>query len=333
MANPQRSDVHVDTPLTAISVAYMQDPAGFVADRVFPNVPVQKQSDRYFVYSRADFNRDTMAKRAIGAESAGDGFRLDNTPTYFAEPYALHHDIDDQIRSNADGPLDLDRDVTNFLSQKALLNKENSFVSNFFTTGVWTGANVDVTGVSASPLGNSILQWNDSNSTPIEDVRLYGDTVQGKTGFRPNKLVLGRQVWSKIIDHPDLTDRIKYGTSSAVNPAIVTKQAVAMVFELSEVLVMEGVQNTANEGATEAGSFIAGKNALLVYAAPAPGIMIPTAGYTFSWTGLFGAGPLGQRVMKFRMEWLKSDRVELEMAYAMKVIDAKMGVFFSSIIA
>lgn len=332
MANPTLSDVHVNAPLTAISVAYMQDPAGFVADRVFPNVPVQKQSDRYFTYNRGDFNRDTMAKRAVGAESAGDGYRLDNTPSYFAEVWALHRDIDDQIRANADGPLDMDRDATNFLSQKALLNKEANFVTNFFTTSVWTGANVDVTGVSASPAGNTVLQWNDANSTPIEDVRSYGDTVQGKTGFRPNKLVLGRQVWSKLVDHPDMTDRIKFGASPGA-PAIMTKQAIAAILELDEILVMEGVKNTAAEGATESGSFIAGKSALLVYAAPAPGILVATGGYNFSWTGLFGAGPLGQRVSKFRMEWLKSDRVELEMAYAMKVIAADLGVFFTTIVA
>lgn len=332
MANPTRSDVHVDAPLTAISVAYMQNPNGFVADKVFPNVPVQKQSDRYFVYNRGDFNRDTMDKRAPGSESAGDGYHIDNTPTYFAEVWALHKDIDDQIRANADTPLDMDRDATNFLGQKALISKEAQFVSNFFSTGVWTGANVDVTGVSASPAGNTVLQWNDANSTPIEDVRLYCDTVQGATGFRPNKIVLGRQVWSKVIDHPDFTDRIKYGASPGA-PAIVTRQAVAAVWELDEVLVMEAVKNTAKEGATEATSFIAGKAALLVYAAPSPGIMVPTGGYTFSWTGLFGAGPLGQRVSRIRLEWLKSDRVELEMAYAMKVIAPELGVFMNTIVA
>lgn len=329
---PSRSDVHVDAPLTAISVAYMQAPDAFVADRVFPNVPVQKQSDRYFIYDRGDFYRDTMEKRAPGSESAGDGYRLDNTPTYFAEVWALHKDVDDQIRANADSPLDMDRDSTNFLAQKALLSKEANFVTNFFATGVWTGANVDVTGVSASPAGNTALQWNDANSTPIEDVRLYADTVQGTTGYRPNKIVLGRQVWSKVIDHPDFTDRIKYG-ASPTNAAIVTRQAVSAVWELDEVLVMGAVKNTAKEGQTQTNSFIGGKNALLVYAAPAPGIMVPTGGYTFSWTGLFGAGPLGQRVSRIRMEWLKSDRIELEMAYSMKVIDAAMGVFFSGIVA
>jgi hypothetical protein len=38
--NPSIGDVHVNVPLTNISVAYIQDEGAFVADRVFANIPV-----------------------------------------------------------------------------------------------------------------------------------------------------------------------------------------------------------------------------------------------------------------------------------------------------
>lgn len=332
MATPLPGDVHVNRPLTNILVGYMQNAAGFVADRVFPTVPVLKQSDRYFVYNRGDFYRDTMAKRAPGTESAGDGFKVDNTPSYFCDKWALHKDIDDDLRANADDPLNLDRDTTLFLAQKAMLNREASFVTNYFSTGVWTGATSDITGVSASPDTHQAIQWSDqTNSTPIEDVTTWATTVQGNTGYRPNKMVLGRQVWDKLKNHPDIVARIQY-SSSNTNPAIVTKQAVAALFELDEILVMEAVKNTAAENATDSVSFVAGKNALLVYAAPSPSIMQPSAGYTFSWTGLLGAGAMGGRTKTIRMDWLNSDRVEVEQAYAQKVVAADLGVFFSNIV-
>lgn len=340
--NPTPGDVHVNRPLTAISIAFMQNPAAFVADKVFPNVPVLKQSDRYFVYSRADFNRDTMRKRGVGSESAGGGWRVDSTPSYFADPWALHKDIDDQLRANADEPLDFDRDTTLYLSQQALINREVQWAANYFTTGLWTGAAVDVTGVSASPAGNSVLQWNDPNATPIVDIRGYATRVQQATGFRPNKLVLGRQVWDKLEDHPTITDRIKYGASPGA-PAIITKQAVAALAEIDDVVVMESIKNTGNEAdaqntagtpnAGEVSAFIGGKAALLVYANPTPSIMQPTGGYTFSWTGLLGAGNMGQRISRFRMEHLKADRVEIEMSYAQKLVAAELGVFFNTLIA
>ncbi|MFN9111239.1 MAG: hypothetical protein ACK5XN_14350, partial [Bacteroidota bacterium] len=78
---PTPGDVHVNAPLTNISIAFLQNAANFVATRVFPNIPVQKQSDRYYVYERGDFNRDEMQLRAPATASAGGGYTLDNTPT------------------------------------------------------------------------------------------------------------------------------------------------------------------------------------------------------------------------------------------------------------
>src|ERR1035438_6133175 len=73
MPQPTLQDVHVNRPLTNISVAYLQEAAGveFVADKAFPAVPVENKSDLYYTYARADFNRDEMQKRALSAESAG----------------------------------------------------------------------------------------------------------------------------------------------------------------------------------------------------------------------------------------------------------------------
>ena len=42
---PNRGQTHIDKALTSISVKYMQDTSAFIADKVFPTVPVAKQSD------------------------------------------------------------------------------------------------------------------------------------------------------------------------------------------------------------------------------------------------------------------------------------------------
>lgn len=340
MANPVAGDVHVNVPLTNISIAFMQTADSFVADRVFPNIPVLKQSDRYFRYDRSDFWRNEYKVRAPGSESAGSGWKIDSTPTYFANVWALHKDIDDQIRSNADNPLDMDRDATLWLSQQAMIAREVSWASNYFTTGVWTGVTgsaADITGVAASPSTNEVLQWDNTNATPIQDVKTQADNSMLRTGLRPNKLVLGRQVWTKLSESSSLVDRIKYsGGVSPATPAKVSLAAAATLFEVDEIMVAAGVQATSAENpAFETSlttSFIAGKRALLVYSNPAPSLLSPSAGYTFSWTGYLNAGGMGQRVSKFRMEWLKSDRVEGEMAYDQKLVCADCGVFFNTIV-
>lgn len=327
---PSRSDVHVNRPLTNISVAYMQKADAFVADRVFPVVSVEKQSDRYFTYDRNYWFRDEMKKRAPSTESAGATYTVDNTPSYSCETFALHRDIDDQVRSNADSPLNLDREATEFLSLKALIAKENAWASAYFATGKWT---TDITGVAASPSASQVVQWSDyANSDPIVDIRTKKRTVQASTGMRPNKLVLGRPVFDTLLDHPDIIGRFDRGQTSG--PAVATRATLAALFEVEEVLVMDAIVNSSNEAnATQTNGFIGNKAALLVYAPPSPGLLTPSGGYTFSWTGLYGANALGGRIKNYRMEHLESDRVEIELAYVQKLIAADLGVFFTSIIA
>ena len=47
MSNPTVGDVHVERPLSNISVAY-RNPE-YIFDQIFPTVSVQKKSDVYFV--------------------------------------------------------------------------------------------------------------------------------------------------------------------------------------------------------------------------------------------------------------------------------------------
>ena len=112
-----------------------------------------------------------------------------------------------------------------------------------------------------------------------------------------------------------------------------TTGLLAAVLGVDEVLVAGGVENVSIEGAAEDMQFIFGKNVLIVYAAPRAGLMTPTGGYTFAWVGLFGAGALGTRILRFRMEHLKSDRVEGEMAFAQKVVAPEMGAFMTGVIS
>lgn len=327
--NPTPGDVHVNTPLTNISIAFLQNAANFVASRVFPNIPVTKQSDRYYVYDRGDFNRDEMQLRAPATESSGGGYRLDNTPTYFANQWSFHKDIPDQVRANADAVLNPDREATAFVTHKALIRREKLFVASYFKTGVWA---TDIAGVASSPSSGQQLQWNDANSTPIESVRAAKRAIAESTGFEPNKLVLGRAVYDTLLDHPDVIDRLKYG-QTAGGVANTSTADLAALFKVDEILVMNAVENTGKEGQTNAHSFIGGKNAMLVHAATAPGLMTPTAGYTFSWTGLLGAGAEGNRIKSFRMEQLGADRVEIDMCFDMKLVAADLGYFWSGIVA
>ena len=329
-----RGDVHVNRPLTNISVAYMQSAGVFVASRVFPNIPVAKQSDAYFAYDRGEFNRDAMEERAPATESAGGTYKIGND-VYYSRVYAYHKDVPDQVRANQDSPINLDREATEFVTRKGLIKREVTWVDAYFKTGVWAfnvvgatsrSSNLDPSGASA----NGVLYWNDANSTPIEDVRLLKWLVLEETGFMPNTLTLGRPVFDVLVDHGDIVGRLDRGQTAG--PAMANRESLAALFEVDEVLVMDAIQNTAREGQDADHSFIGGKHALLSYRPATPGILTPSAGYTFSWNGYVGASDQGVRIKRFRMEELASDRIEAEAAYDQKLISGDLAAFFNGIV-
>jgi len=318
MPQPTASDVHVNQPLTNISVAFLQDQAEFISDKVFPIVPVAKQSDRYFQFTKDQWFRSDAQIRGVSQESAGSGFEIDSTPNYRCDVLAVHKDLDDQIIANQDAPLDLDRAATEFVTRSLMLKKEKDWAAKFFKTSLWTGA------TDATPS----TKWNAANSTPIKEVRGRITSIHQKTGYRPNKLILARDVWAAIQDNSDFLDRIAYTATKIVSTGL-----LASVLEIDEVLIAGAVHNTAAEKATAVMAHVFTAGALLVYAAPRPSLMMPSAGYTFSWTGYLGASPQGLRISRMRADLLRSDRIEGEMAYDQKVVATDMGAFFYTCLA
>ena len=332
---PSVDSVHINVPLTNMSVAYMQQDTAFVAPRAFPVVPVSSRSNAYYVYDRGDFNRVEMAVRAPSTESAGGGFRL-SRDTYNADVRAVHKDIDDQSRGNQDSVLDLEMSAVRYITRQGMLEREIDWTSKYFKTGVWTfqadgasarSSSFDPTGATA----NDLVHWNNADSTPIEDVRLLKRHILEETGFMPNTLTLGRPVFDALVDHPDIVGRLDRGQTTG--PVMATNDSLAALFELGAILVMDGIRNTAAEGQTASHSFIGGKHALLSYRPATPGLMEPSAGYTFVWTGYLGSVAEGIEITRFYDQKIKSTRIEAEMAYDHKVVSADMGAFFNGIVA
>lgn len=321
---PDRSDLHIDKALTNMSVQYLQDESNFIAGQVFPMVPVQKQSDRYFVYKKEDWFRDDAQERAPGTESAGGDYDIDNTPTYFCRKYAFHKDVFEEDRANADDPLTPDEDAVAFVTDKILLNKENNWARTFFKTGVW---GTDLRGDAAAAVGK-VVYWDDyANSSPIEDITAASTAQAEVTGKRPNTIVMGRRAYDALKNHPDFLDRVKY-----TQKGVVTTDLIAQMFDVDRVLVANAIQNTAKKGQQAAMSFILGNHVLLCYTTNAPRLKTATAGYTFVWTGLMGSNALGGRINRFSMPHLGigTERIECELAYDMKVIAADMGTFIEN---
>lgn len=320
MSQPTAQGVHaVDVPLTNISTAYIQSQDAFIASKVFPVVPVQKQTDKYYTYTKNDWFRDEAQLRADATESAGTGYGL-STGTYSCDVFAMHKDIGYQTRANADSQINLDRDATQLVTQRLLLKQEIQFVTDFFTTSVW--------GTDSTPSN----LWSDfTNSDPIEDVENGKEAILSVTGQMPNTFVLGYQVFRKLKNHPDIIDRIKYTTGVTGNT--VTEALLAQMFGVDRVLVARAIKATNNEGETAAYSFTHGKNALLCHVAPSPGLLTPSAGYTFSWQGVSDGLGANIGVRRIDIPLKRAERIEGEVAFDNRVIGSDLGYFFSGAVA
>lgn len=319
--NPTRNDVHIDQGLSNLSIAYMQSEDRFIAGQIFPVVPVDKISDKYFTFEKGDWFRDQAKRRGPGTPSEGGTYRISND-SFNCDVYAFHNDIPHQIEANADAALDLERNSTKLVTQRLLLRREIQFVSQFFTTGVW---DTDVTP------GNL---WDTASSDPEADVDTGRRVILENTGYEPNTLVVGFEVFLALKKHADIRDVYKY-----TQAGILTTDLLASFFGLKRLLVAKAIKNTANEGATDAFDFVFGKHALLCYVPDAPGLEVPSPGYTFAWTGVSSGAvdadgkPLTSGISRFEIPERKVTRIEGEFAEDMKETGDDLGYFFASVVS
>jgi hypothetical protein len=325
MPTPTFSQVSFDAILTNISLAYVQSATNFIANKVFPVVNVDKASGLYFTYNRGDWLRDEAAKRADATQSVGSGYNL-GKDSYSCDVWAFHKDVGDQMLANSVNPLTPMTDATNFVTSRLLLRQEVDFAQTYFKTGVWA---TDLAGVTGVPAAGQFRRFDDYvNSTPVDTIDEAKEKVSAVTGFDVNTMVIGKAVFNKLKNHPAIIDRIKY-TSSAV----VTEELLARYFGVDNLYVARTLVNTAKEGQTDAVSYLHSKGILLTHSAPNPGLLTPSAGYTFSWNGITGANGLDVGTYQMRMELEKATRVESQAAWDNKVVATDLGVFLDAAVS
>ena len=328
------SSVHLDQPLSNLTLAYVQEQSNFIADKVFPTVGVARQSDKYYVYDRANMNRaGDVKKLAPRTEVNRIGMAVSNS-AYYAEVFGLGMDFDEQTIANEDEVLSIRQAGAETLMMRMLVDREERFASTFFANGVWSSGASGAASGAGTP-----VYWNDyTNSLPIQDVTAASRVMQLKSGgYKPNTMVIGKEVRDVLINHPNILSRLN-GGSTINNPALIVDAKLAEIFGVENFFVMEAVKNTAVEGITadEVNSFIGGKNALLCYTPKSTGLMSPAAGMTFAWNSIPSVSNLGITVESFSDEALKrvgvAEEIQVKMAYDMKVVGADLGYFFNAIV-
>lgn len=305
----------VDPILTNMLVGYKQADERFVAGRVFPAIPVEKDSGTYYIMTKKYWFLDAMKTRAPGARFARSGYGVEST-TYATVQWALEHPIPIENRANSQLPLALETAGVQWLSQMSMIRKERAFSADFMKTSVW-----------GTDDNNSSTDWDDFVSgDPVTNVQTATRTISNNTGMDANSLVMGYIVYQALQNHPDIIDRVKY-TQLATLSGI--RQALAAVFDVTNVLVSKASYNSANEGQTFSGAAIVDDDCLVCHIAPAPGIMTASAGYTFAWDGGGGTGVVAPM---YREDQTDSDILKTKEQWDQKAVATDLGYFFADIV-
>lgn len=333
------TDVHVDRPLTNFSIAYWQSTDMFVSQNFFNNVPVTNASDVYTVYPQGYFHRIYNSKRAEDgvANSINYGAREDR---YSVEEDALRIFISDKKRANADSQRNLDMEASQTVLESVLLGKENDFVTNFLTAGLWSR---DRSGIaSGDPTGTQFRRWDRDDADPVQDVL---DEIVNMTrlsaGRRPNKMLMTLDVYMKVREHASILDRVRYAQGNNA-PAQINLAALAALFEVDMIQIMQTVYNAADDGVEDAegnppsnNTFLKDKTVLLAHVAPGVGLFTPTAAQTFIWNQYISHGVNGgPAIRRYRPDdGRKGEFIEAELAVDQKLVSADLGALWSDVIS
>lgn len=294
-------NVHIDVALTNVSVGFPNN--GFVGERLFPTVGVQKQSNKYYIFGREAWGTH-QDLRAPGTEANEIPGYAVSTDSYFAVEHALQIAVTDEERENADDPFSPDADGTFLVTQKIMLGREVAMKTLVTATASYA-TNHFVTLAGGQ-------QWSDYvNSNPIADFRTAVRQINSQLFTDPNTAVIPYQVMSILEDHPDFIERIKYSERGIMTPEI-----IGAVLGIPNIIIPMAGQNTAALGQAATVGYLWGKDVVIAWVPPNAGQRIPAFGYEFVW-GYGGSRP--QVVDRWRENQRKSDVIRCQRRYDLKM--------------
>ncbi len=302
---PLRSELHVDQLLSNVAVKY--ENKNYIHDKVFPMVPVKKQTDVYRTYDRNWVIPETA--RAIGGLAREAVFGI-GTESYSLSKQALKSYVPDTAAENYD-ITDLRADVTVDLVEKIKMKMEVDCAANFQTTTSWS--------LNASLAADEL--WVTTSSNPIKDFDTATSAILGNSGVKPNYAIVGRDGYVALKNNSTVVDRIKY-TSRDMSPTM-----IAALLDVEELLVPNMYYDTGVYGASAATGAITNiwpaDFAFIGYKPRSPGFFQLSSGYLFQRNK-----PM---VRRWREEEREADAIEVDVEYTFKIVASLTGYYIQNV--
>lgn len=246
----------VNPELSAIAIGYKNRDVDLIADQVMPRIHKGGKKFAYTKYTLADAY--TLPSTLVGRKS-------DPTMVDFGGVLVNDECVDwglDDLIPNDEieafnamvkpgsmvSPMAKSASLLTGLIQ---LDRERRVANTVFNAANYIAAN------KATLAG--VTQWSDfASSNPLDAMLSALDLPV----FRPNTIILGQAVWTKLRQHPRL---IQAANASAQTGGAITRQDLADLLEVKNILVGAGFVNTAAKGQAPVISRVWGKFAAALY--------------------------------------------------------------------
>jgi len=265
---PDVANLRIDSAMTRYAQGLMN--GKFAADKIFPELKVDGQTGIYWIFDAVlDHLRQSNDNRAPGAAANLVDFAM-TQGTFRTEDHALDFIVPDETIENATAPINVMQTAARFLDEKLRLNRE-------IRAAATLAAGVTNTSDPAE-------EWNDTtNGDIMADVQTARQSVRANTyGREANKCLMDALVWDAVKIHPQILERVSPGGNNRA-PSMLFEEAVAMLFEVDEIIVVSGYKNTANEGIAAATTPIWGDDVYFWHQSPTPGLQDPSFAYSLAW--------------------------------------------------
>jgi hypothetical protein len=260
---------HIDKVLSNLAVKAFAGMEGFIADALFPQIPVNKQSDKYYIIDPDTYLRVHDTKRAPGTSANKIEFKL-TSESYFADNYALGTNTPLEALANADLGGAMVRVSNNEIILDGLARDREVRVASIVTSISNVGSGVALTGAN---------KWSDGvGSDPIGDVNTAHAFIRGRTGLVANTMAIDFDTLVILQHHPAIRDYVKYTQEGAVPVS-----QLLSLFRVKRFAIAEGIKNGAKEGATASMTNIWGNFAALAVVNPGVSMQTKTFGAQFNW--------------------------------------------------
>lgn len=258
----------IDPALSAIAVAYKN--AQYISDVVLPRIRVNKQEFTWLEYPVDQFFNDVETE--VGRRSKPNEVALEaNEFTDKCIDQGLDGGVPRADLENADERYDPLGNEVMLLQELVALRRERRAAGVVFNPASYAA------GLKVTLAGNTQFDHADQVGKVIPAINAALDLPL----VRPNQMVFGQSAWTKFRALPEIVEAC-LGTGAQRGNA--TRQAVAELFEVDEVVVGQARGNANKRGQAANLTRLWGKHLALIHKAPVPDAKgALTFGGTFQW--------------------------------------------------